>query len=813
MIFLLSFLYWEAMRSKHFTVFYPPELWKEAERTISYLEYYKSLVDSLTGNSPRHVPVVIEDMGILSNGFASAINPQVHLFSHPPSPFILTSTPDWWKLVSVHEYTHISHLTHTRGLPLIMKFLWGDLFQPNIYSPGWIVEGITVYAESRLSPYGGRLNDGYLDAVVLAQAKENKLTSPVRATSDGVDFPLERAYFYGGSFMRWISEVYGENSFSQFFKNYASNPLVPGIGNLIPILGIDLASLFTYHHTLDVLYNKWRREMRLRAEKEKFPEKKLTSGGMYRELLSSSPSGICYVKRSYDKGGVFDRRCITEIVLFNPQSKRERVLARTTSWVISRPIIREDKIYWLEVDLKNGYKNRALMGFGAEGVLVEKEIEGKERVITRGPYVSFTFLGDTLFLATRHAVYRYGEEIPVFEGGLEIGEIRGTEKGILMVAKEKGKNWDIYLLKKGKPVLLVSSPYPDVDPCFYGESLYFSSTDGRYNIYCLTPHGEIEKITDYVYARDPVVLDGKLYFLSPTGDGIHLFSTFPELKEKIEFEKMEPESVPHAKFTRTSPFLNNILSLSPCIRIFLPLPDTSGMLHPLILLAGADVLLTQGYAIFVGPDTLKGENAWMITYQNHLLAPLILKFTGFRLSGNTGFHANLLYPLKISMRKGLSSVWMGLSFVTPDTVTLFQTLSWNYPFAEFGLYPSYSISFKEKKGRGMAYFEGRKWLGEFKLFLRGWVAEKRRWNVRAGFSIPLPVKFGLWNPNIYFENAFLTLYAEAQGENRNTTSRCVGIRLSIETKLFFGIFGFPPGIEYVWKNGTWQWRPAFEGDE
>lgn len=814
MIFLFSYLFWDAIRSEHFTVFYPPELRKEAEWTISCLEHYKPMVDSLTGNSPKHVPVVIEDAGIVPNGFASPINPQIHLLPHPPSPFILTSTPDWWKLVSVHEYTHISHLTHTAGLSSLQRFLWGDLFQPNMYSPGWVVEGITVYAESRISPYAGRLNDGYLDAVVLAQAREGKITSPVRAASDASDFPLERIYFYGGSFMRWISEVYGEESFSRFFGNYAWNPLVPGIGNLIPLLGIDLASIFTYGHTLDMLYNIWKREMMFKARKEKFPQGKLTEKGMYRELASLSPWGICYVRRYCKKRGPFDVARITEVVLFDPHTCKEEALYRTVGWVISRPVIHDGKLYVLEGELGRGFENRSFLGFGVKAVLVEKEIGGPERIIARGPYVSFTFYKDTLFLATRHAIYRYGDEEPWYAGGLEIGEIREGKDGILMVARMPGENWDIYRISHGESELLICSSRPDVDPFYHDGYIYFSSTSGRYNIYRLDPDGEIEKITDYVYARDPVILDGELYFFSPQGDGIHLFRETPEVKGKASLEMMEAEKmVGKPYFRNASPLLEDALTLFPWLRLWMVLSSMEGGILPFVFLSGSDVLLTNGYALVILPDTIPGKNVVGFGYINTMLAPFVFEYYGFYRGGNYTYRTGGEYPLRISMRNGLSSLWVRAYFSSPDTVKGNLFFAWNYPSLSFYLIPEYTWFLKEGKGRAEMHIGGRKWLGNLKVFAHAWGGDDETWGGRCGISIPLPVKLGLWNPNVYFEDMFFALFGGVEGMERDIRERYAGARLVLETKFSFGQFGILPGIEFLWENGKLSWRFTLEGDE
>ncbi|HAV43570.1 TPA: hypothetical protein DCX15_06120 [bacterium] len=42
------------------------------------------------------------------------------------------------------------HLTNTKGPAKLATTLFGPIFHPNMYSPGWVLEGITIYGESQL---------------------------------------------------------------------------------------------------------------------------------------------------------------------------------------------------------------------------------------------------------------------------------------------------------------------------------------------------------------------------------------------------------------------------------------------------------------------------------------------------------------------------------------------------------------------------------------------------------------------------------------------------------------------------------------
>jgi len=65
---------WKLLKTPHFTCFYPEGYQWEAEQALSNLEYYREEVVRLTGNREiGNLPVVIEDVGIMANGFADPL--------------------------------------------------------------------------------------------------------------------------------------------------------------------------------------------------------------------------------------------------------------------------------------------------------------------------------------------------------------------------------------------------------------------------------------------------------------------------------------------------------------------------------------------------------------------------------------------------------------------------------------------------------------------------------------------------------------------------------------------------------------------
>lgn len=165
------------------------------------------------------VAIVIDDTGISFDGSDDPLYSRIHLLRAHPDGW--AGTENWWSLVGVHEYTHQLSLTKTSGLSDLLTGIFGkfELFIPNILAPGWIVEGITTYSESQLTPYQGRLNDGVYDAYMATRVKDGRLPSILDASNVPSEFQkIDIIYAYGDEFMDYLAKTYGEEKITQSFQ-------------------------------------------------------------------------------------------------------------------------------------------------------------------------------------------------------------------------------------------------------------------------------------------------------------------------------------------------------------------------------------------------------------------------------------------------------------------------------------------------------------------------------------------------------------------------------------------------------------------
>ena len=135
---------------------------------------------------------------------------------------------DWSRLVITHELAHIFHLDRADGIWRFGRSVLGRhpaLF-PNGYQPSWVIEGLAVYYESRITG-AGRLegSEHYMIARAAAEARRvPRIGELSRGTSR---FPGgEVVYAYGGQIFDYLSRTRGPETVPRFL-DVTSKVLLP----------------------------------------------------------------------------------------------------------------------------------------------------------------------------------------------------------------------------------------------------------------------------------------------------------------------------------------------------------------------------------------------------------------------------------------------------------------------------------------------------------------------------------------------------------------------------------------------------------
>ena len=218
---------WQTADSAHFRVNYRAPWRAQAERVVQVAErVYPKVTQALAWEPRGRTEILLIDQYDLANGFSTPLPYNIiGVFLAPPDDGELLDNSDWLELLLSHEFTHAVHLDKVRGVPGVLQTVFGrqPLFFPNIFEPGWMVEGLAVHAESDPASGRGRLRGPVFEAWLRAEAGSGFL-SLREINSDGRALPPSKAYLYGAYFFDYVARRYGTDSIYKLVDHYSGNP-------------------------------------------------------------------------------------------------------------------------------------------------------------------------------------------------------------------------------------------------------------------------------------------------------------------------------------------------------------------------------------------------------------------------------------------------------------------------------------------------------------------------------------------------------------------------------------------------------------
>ena len=212
--------HWLTIETAHFHVHFPKGLDAEGKRgAVDAERAFAELSTEL--KAPRgKIDLVIADNVDYVNGYATSFpGNRVVVFAHPPvdAPE-LRNYDDWPRLVITHELTHVFHLDRAEGLWRFGRAIFGRhpaLF-PNSYQPAWLIEGLAVYYESRITG-AGRLEGSEHYMLARAAAEANRVPRIGELSRATTRFPGgETVYAYGSLILDYLSRTRGPEKIPQF---------------------------------------------------------------------------------------------------------------------------------------------------------------------------------------------------------------------------------------------------------------------------------------------------------------------------------------------------------------------------------------------------------------------------------------------------------------------------------------------------------------------------------------------------------------------------------------------------------------------
>jgi len=794
---------WQVYESEDFTIFYPKGYEQKAAETLYYLKKYQSTVKKLTGNSQKfNTRIILQDPGLMANGYADSLNYKIGVYSNTPAADFDQS---WLRKVAVHESIHINQLTNTSGQARLAAEIFGNSFSPNVNIPQWLLEGITVYGESQTSPYEGRLSSGYFDAILAAKAKAGRLPNPLQANYLSANYPFGSYYLYGGGFVRFLAEKYGEEKLAQFFRLYGYYYWIPYVGSLYPAYGIDDAVLRIYGKPFAYLFDDWRAYETNKAKDFNISGTKISGQELSMiKNLAADDGKLYYYQRDYLLGGPFAYNSYGSIIKYDPIRGSKKIITGNLADQTGSIQKVGNKLYYALIDVVPWYPNVDENSAGYVAFVYElDEKSGRKKVLFDDELNDFSVMPDGRIIYVKERKSAFGSEIWQFADGKKtklgevdqlIGEIRPYNNNLIVSSKYQLSSWNINSFDLNslafKP--LINSPWHEVKIKVNGSKLYFTANyDKRLSIYeyDLT-FGKASNVTDSSYASDGLMIGDDLFFVGVDSGGEYLYKNQEPRRLVSSLQEKETVSSLSVEAIQGEPALAKNFSyfLVPSTRFF-----------PALAI-GQDGLGYNQYGLFYSSD-----GGLDFQFLSKMFFPFYVGYSNVYTVDQRKNYLTLALPTYYSLRSGLSSV---LLMLKTDFSELTPGLQVDYSLPQYKL--STLVQDDARDGGGSLDLDNTFLYGQgsVSLNLAGYKNFERIRSVRglvrttynntSGYEGEfllqhrlLQVQNGLWNPNVFVGDIYAGPFAQYSNTNTNVTA--YGLELGAEVGLGFWVSFVPRG--------------------
>lgn len=813
LVFLLGLqLYagaWEGIKSDKFTIYYRSENEHAAKDLMKQLTEYGTIAEKNTGGELKRSYFVVDDFGVVVNGYADPmLSDSIHTFVFPPQNSELSLSENWYRTVGIHEYTHMLHLKRRDKIPKVLTMLYGNMFQPNIWSPPFMIEGITVFTESDFSKYSGRLNDGYYDAYAMARLNDNMDIDICDATFEHEEYPYGNFYLYGGLFFRYLSQKYGKDKFDKLFELQGSSA-ASYLSPFVPAAGIDRQVKKVYGKSLPKLWKEWVEFEKERAKSYKREGSRIAEIGERVDGLAVNSGYIYYVRsyhnmvsadQSHTKYGIY-RRALSDLT-------KEELVFDYVSRIYPKLFFGEDSIYFTALNYAKGFSNVSQQGTGAVKDLHKYNLKKREDEIIFSEKLrtfALTENGDIIYSKDRtdkfgSKLYKIEEDgrcREIAEYDILVNEIVSKNGNYFVSAKRENSNFDIYEIdgKNFEIKNCIGTEYVEGSLSVAGDRLYFiSNNESVYRCYSMDLNTkELFKESERGYVNSPVYdsSSGNIYYAGLGGKGNELWEAKP-LNEKTAFENSQPEKTElklnktdEVKYKKTSYLTNYLSLLAPTNRSF-NYDNSKSKKEATIILIGSDKIgeipvYTLAYSYKKENGKVHSEIA--LYAETNLMLPVETNFT----IDDDGTDVEFRYPLIYQSRKGVETVYIGSEIDSSRDYSKAKVLpfiygSLNYPDDYLYFRTDFNVNKENIDGiraelYGAHMFQSSKadlkavwrdeegnesWLDEIPE-TRGYSSStvENGLYISLNYSLHLwKIRKGLWNPNIYFKDGGVTLFAD-----------------------------------------------------
>ncbi|GEM_PF-5962534 len=843
---------YKILESDHFQVYYHDGFAFEAYQALISLETFRTNAERLTGfKTQKKIPIIIEDSGLFVNGMADPINEKTYLYAHQPRANF-GMLQNWWVDVSFHEYIHILHMTGAIGFPYYFRKIFGAIYSPNLISPPWVFEGITVYSESRLSPYSGRLNDGYYHALLLARAKEKKFPSLPTASYSPVEVPTDAIYAYGGEFHRYLESKYGKEKIPAFYRKTGSD-YDSAWNILFPFMGFDSDMSYVFGKRTPSIWKDWEKDMEQKAESAQWDGIRLTKDSWIKEDLVSDDRSLYYRQRTVLKTGPFTTKTMNSIMRLDPETGEKTVLLRLMTASMLDMKVKNGKLYYSTMEIRSGFKNKTMGNLGAIATLHTLDLKtGKKKRLLSGELTGYGIFDDGKILYSKSTKGSLGAEVFLFNpetGNQEklysvpfYPESFFIEKETVIVnAKYEGKNYSIYSMnmETGELTPVIDTPWHEYANNLKNGRIYYTANfNSTYSCYLHNLQtGQDSRLTQSFYGTTPNEMKGEVYYLGLHSYGHEIYkATSSIMQVTLPDEKEIPLKSPgfQIDIKARNSCTPNLISLwpkyiIPAIEFF----DDDSMLLG-ISIAGGDNLDRFMYQASYFPEYQATTISGQFLFPRNI--NLMVDYSTLWPPAQTGAYLDI--PFWTRTGSGLTSVSASAGGYHYDIINLFEVslsaqCKFSFPLTKIILgfdkgnlildhrnYPKITyltLQYEQLLGKTIL---NSKILGGI---YEDWIlyhtyndtffleSDSKGDLIFASLSLKrklISINWGSWNPNIlYLEDLFISLFGDTSGTSAKIEEWKLGGRLELEHKLSFAL-QLKHEISYFY-TGSGGWKYSY----
>lgn len=235
------------MPTEHFVIYFHQGEERLAQRLAAIAEdTWRALRPPLGVVPPPLTHVVLADQTALWNGYATPLpRDTIVLYAVWPRGSDL-AFDDWLRIAFTHEFTHIVHLDRSAGWARGLRAVVGRTRYafPNLFLPGWQIEGLATYEESAVTGEG-RVHAGDFRAIVREAAAAGRLEPLDRVNGGLTDWPGGSAiYAYGVGFHAYLAERFGANTLAALAASTARSLPYTGSRTFKRVYGESLGALW-----------------------------------------------------------------------------------------------------------------------------------------------------------------------------------------------------------------------------------------------------------------------------------------------------------------------------------------------------------------------------------------------------------------------------------------------------------------------------------------------------------------------------------------------------------------------------------------